>query len=524
MPSHSRRHGYTEIDVEYRSARRGYTSFDFHSRRHGYTSLSAIFHSPRSSRTDLYPAAFASVYYSPDVDNWLGVGSELTQPEISMTLSGVDIRPYLKSLTLTRPFNGKMQLSCVFGPTFTNYIADTHSKLVPPGTGVFAGLIRQHDNAGTRYIALVITVGGAPWVAPLLLPLPASHDGTDLSWTFEGKTRYLEKSISAFDDIVWELGDRKTAHDAQIEMGNAIGVTILPRYPNYMIARLDRGRNNLLGPCDACAKPMQAGRREVGNAIEYRQAKIGTPKWYFIDRCNIKSLRKFERESPKNSYTLARIDPIGGSIGELKSTKMGFNTITFNIPSKQVSMEIRAFGCSLATFQYFDTSGNLLNVSPEAAYYTSSVNIGSARFIATPGSASQANPEFSIIARGTPRPDQGAYTATAQDTTLQGIYGANPEQTEVQDSIILDGSTLQLSANAYQNEQTLSGWGLEIESDQANPHIEPGDTISVTDKLTAQVGELWFVDLHVFQYNVGNDGEPATWQTSLTCRHGEAQE
>lgn len=519
--AHSRRAGITPLLPEYHSRRRGITPFYFHSRRKGITPLLKTEHSPRRGTTPLFTQSFSEVYYNPVTETWKGVGTETKLPIVTMLISGVNIRPYIKRLKLTKPLNGKMRLDCTFSNTHTNNIEDAPSNLVPPGYGSFEGLIRQANTIGTRYLSMTISVAGMPWTCPVLVPLNPTHNGKELNWSFEGRIRYMERSNSTFEDVVWDLGDRKTAHQIQDEMGRSIGLSIISNFPNFTVSRLDRGIGSILGPVDAVAKVMQAGKREVGGSIVYQQAKLGPPKWVFKDRLNISILDKYEQDVAKNRFDLSRIETIGGAIGTLKSKKPGYNTIQFSPASKNVQIEITSqHNCTLHTWDYFDTNGTQLNGAPEANFFNSSVPIASARMIAEPGTIDLLDLiEFSLFARGSNRPNFGGYSYTAEKTELQTdlLYGVQPELREIQDSAVLDYSTLVRSGKSYLAESIRNVHGLKIVTEHANPHIEPGDTVQVTDRDTRQDGALWLVENHVLDIDFENNG----YTSELICSAGE---
>jgi len=516
MPAtHSPRQGITALYTASHSPRQGRTSLTFHSPRQGKTALSSLVHSPRQGRTSLYTAAFTSVYVDPQLATWVGTGTELVCPVIEMTLSGVDIRPYLLEFTLTRPFNGKMTLDCKFARTYTNNLCDDSSDLSLPGYGMFAGLVRQFSADNSRYLQMTISVAGDKWTAPTFYPLQPSDNGEVIEWKFEDLTCLLENYSHDFEDVVYDAGDRKAALSEIREIARSVNISAVAQFFDFTISRQNRGRNqNPLGLMDEIAKVAQAGRRVVGDTIYYTPASISSvPKWTFSNRLNIADLRKYELPKCKNSWNFSRVEQIGGVLGRKVITTAGFNTMTFNPPSKYIQVEVNAIGATPITWQYFNSAGTLLNFTPETNWFQSSENIASARFIVTPDAPGTAI-EVTLTARGAPRTSMGATTATRSNAALQSVYGENPERSEIQSSLVLDGGTLSRMADAWENECVRNVYGLDLNTPHANPHIEPGDTISVTDVLTRQANELWFVDLHVFRWT------PYEWETTLKGSHG----
>lgn len=517
----SRRGSITEFTGVSTSRRASVTGFNLYSARGSITEfLPSVSISIRRSLTDFVPADFATVYLDVDEDTWQGLGTEQIRPEITMSLSGVDVRPYLKKLTLSRPFNGKISAKCVFSNTYTDGIEDEISDLVPPGAGPFAGLVRPCKIDGTgRYLDITISVLGNTKIIPRLYPLEPSHDGFGLDWAFEDKQKILEDTVSELDDIVYEEGDRRQIKEVQEEAAALVGLSVQQDFDDMAISRLDRHSNSLLDIVDACSKVVQAGRRMVGNCLHLSPRRIGSPRWFFRDGLNILACSKTVLR-PKNKYNLVRIEPVGGTLGQLKRrNRLGFDRIDLTTPKKYVVLEINAFNCFLSVFQYFDAGDNLLNFGPGSNSFSADVPIAYVKFIAAPGGLTILESEYSIIARGVSRPDFGAREVEKNESTLQGIYGVVPENSVIQDSVILDFTSMDKSGDAYLNEAALSANKLVLSTLHANPHMEPGETIAVTDKITNQTDENWFIDEHVFEWD--GSGEIESWSSVLNCSHGE---
>lgn len=527
---HSARQSLSTFLVRGHSARQSLSRLSVpSSARQSLSTLASPQPSARQSRSRMFGEQWHGYTVALNPETWQVQGRQVPpQPVLDLRYAGQDLTGVLGDLEISRPLNGKQQMSFDLRPPGAP-IVQLQSDLVPPGYGPWAGLIRQHNGTAQRTFELNVSIAGETWSSTQFLPQPVRWDNGRISWSAEDRTALLEAELDPdaggppFSDVIRAQGDQRTAHSLVAEASGHLGIPIVCRYPNYLVGVCRRGGGTILSWLDALAKPMCAARRWVGNTLVYEQVRPDAPvSWRFVDRLNIHTLSGPE-ELPraKNKFVLARFDQSGGIIGEASETgggALGRKRISFT-PSRSVVIDIHKCLQGRLDHWNFEAGGRLLNESPFAAgIYSGPIPADGASFTYIPtmmAGIGQWQPSYDISARGTNLPRSGAYRFVGGDAGLQSIYGVYPESKAIEEPVLGDEAGALLSLQAFVRENARRVWRCSFATPYLNPWIEPGQVIEVTDFETRQIKVRWVVELVVLVWS------GRTWSMRLECARGE---
>ena len=250
------------------------------------------------------------------------------KPFPTLNYGSFDLSPWVEELRIQRPFHGKSILSFTLSnpPGDTESIVPLQSDICPPGYGDYLNIIRQHNRSSAfSKFELSATVAGEEWHSVAFYPNEPSFDGTLLQWGGEDATGLLEAEGMALSELHIEAGTSLMARSSVNEIAAAYGVTIDPRYPDYMIGQMSRNGGSAIACLDRHAKPMQAGRRweRIGgvDVLVYEQAQTAAPVAFrLVDRKTIHQLNLRELSRPYNSWSLSRFEPAGTVLGAQDGT------------------------------------------------------------------------------------------------------------------------------------------------------------------------------------------------------------
>jgi hypothetical protein len=532
----SPRQGVVDLVEQFRSPRQGTVSLsEFRSPRQGLVGLTVDQLSPRQGTVRLWSAQFHKVMVGLDQisgEDWIAQSLNIVpRPKPTIQYAGLDLGPLLAGLTVTLPLNGKTTAQLELNsPVDVHNIVIEPSDICPPGYGVYANKIRQHDGTATRKVSIDVGLAGEVANFPTLLPSPAQWDAPRLSWPLEDLTALLEEDNPDFylDDILLAEGDLRMAHSSAKEEAQLAGLTVECRYPDYLIGEHRRGSGSLLKRLDALAAPMQAARRferrGSQNVLVYEQVNPNrAPKWKFEDRKNVQTLDLQEMPRALNSFVLSRFTPAGGYIGEAQGDKPGRQSITFE-PSRFVSIDqVKALSGALINWVFFagptvvgGFGGGALpfyqgSLQADRAEFTYEPN-----FLQAPSTISVGIPVYGyeVLARGGALKKEESYRFPAEDTAHQALYGIR-RAGSINETILGDAAGAALSVQARLMESIRKVWRCSLVTPYLNPFVRPGDIIALKDKRRRQNWTRWVVELVVYVWT------GRTWNMKLECTRGE---
>jgi len=504
----SPRQGLTTVQERFQSPRQGLTTItEFVSPRQGLTTIRGNLLSPRQGRTSIWSEDFAATVSSPAYSEWVANLRNLVKvPRPSLSYAGEDLSGLLGDVSFSFPLNGKATCSFELNNPATNGVVVFPSPLVPPGSGDYADIIRQHSGTQERLLQFSLTFAGQPWVSDPFLPSAPSHDGTRLKWGGEDLTPLLEEvPDDPLDDIILDGGDLWMAHAAARQTAEAAGIQIELRYPDYLIGEHRRGTGNYLQHLDALAKPMCAARRWENGVLVYEQIQTsGPPMWRFVERLNIRKWEVAELPRAQNVFTLARFSPAGGQIGQARGRETKRNSITFE-PSRSVHIDIIA--CvqgRLDDWVFFDAAGNNIYTGGASGDYSGVTMAVRADFTYYPNIGATAyEPYYEVVARGGQRPRDTSYRTEVSDAAHQSVYGV-VKGSAINEPTLGDQAGADTCAAAYLAESVRKVYQGKLETPYLNPFIRPGHLVEVTDHWTAQSGSVWVVESVSFGWTGAN--------------------
>lgn len=494
----SPRQGLTTVQERFQSPRQGLTTItEFVSPRQGLTSIRGNLLSPRQGRTSLWSADFAATVSSPAYSEWVSNLRNLVKvPRPSLSYAGLDLSGLLGDVSFTFPLNGKATCSFGLNNPATNGVVVFPSPLVPPGSGDYAGIIRQHKGNRDRLLQFSLTFAGQPWVSDPFLPTTPSHDGSRLKWGGEDLTPLLEDvPDSPLDDIILDGGDLRMAHAAAKETADAAGIQVDLRYPDYLIGEHRRGTGSYLQHLDALAKPMCAARRWENGVLVYEQIQAsGPPMWRFVERLNIRKWETGELQRAQNSFTLARFSPAGGQIGQASGREIGRRSISFEAARAVHVDVIKAEQGRLDDWVFFDAAGNNIYTAGASGDYSGATMAVRADFTYYPNIGAAAyDPYYEVVARGGTKPRDTSYKSETEDTDHQDAFGV-VKGPVINEPTLGDQAGADACAEAYLAESVRKVYQGKLETPYLNPFIRPGHLVEVTDHWTAQSGSVWVVE------------------------------
>lgn len=480
-----------------RQARTSLTTFS--SPRQAATGLSRDFFSPRQARTSIFSEDFYAIATSPSYTEWVtNFRNEYVVPRPSLSYAGVDLSGLLLDVSFSVPLNGKSTCSFSLGNPATDGVVSFPSPTCPPGTGDYADMIRQHNLTRDREFSFSLTFAGQPWTSTPYLPTVPTHNGRVLSWGGDDLTALLEQvPDSPLDDILLADGDNVMAHTAAKQIADAAGIQVLCNYPDYLVGELRRGNMSPLAALDALAKPMQAGRYWDGETLVYAQVDTDAPAmWRFVDRLNIEDFQVTEYPRAYNSFVLARFSPAGGQIAQDSGNRVGANSISFPA-SRAVAIDvIRCVQGRLDDWVFKDAAGNAMAGGGPGSLpvYSGATPVVSCSFNYYPNiGATSYTPAYDIVVRGEPRKRDASYTATAESSAHQAVFGVNKAAT-ISEATIGDQAGAELCVAAYLAESVRKVYKGVLKTPYLNPFVRPGQVVEITDRDCNQSSSLWVVE------------------------------
>ncbi len=235
-----------------------------------------------------------------------------------------------------------------------------------------------------------------------------------------------------------------------------------------------------------------------------------TVDWELTDRQHLK-LINYRRSMAEvfNTLTVERTDGIAatGIVGRLSKSgpdSLGLQEYTFDTPVYVARPVINVKRGEANTFTYRDESGNPLTTYAPAAghqYYNYTEPAYSVTWIAEPGvdAASQGpyTPQYEGYFWGVTSAPTGEspedYTVTYSDTADVAVHGTLRYPRPITNLLIPDADTALIFAQRWVAESVRTYVTASV-SILFNPHIIPGDCVSLTDYYAGLDGDLFSVD------------------------------
>jgi hypothetical protein len=403
-----------------------------------------------------------------------------------------------------------------------------------------------------RYLQLEITINGATWLSPWLLPTryrwgqedaaTVTLTGTDLSDMLLQKPKVNADGEGEFSDYVSTSTHLYTAREIVADLLKKRGITTYSlEFTDYPIAKYSPKGTTVLDMIKEILWVVQAEwyfDRNVFVARDRDYNPSGPAKWTWVDRYHIKQVSCARSiEGLVNQVTIKKTEQ-SNVLGEQECTGgdcIGYQTVSLSSPANVAQLDIEEIvkykdsGNFVPT--WFDANDKVLG---NGWTYSGTTPASSVQWVYEPDFdatfttsdfVADWTPHYKVVVYGktaTSMPDWPQFDAgfeiIVDNTNNQALYGVRPDNEAVENTLIPNAEYAEALGNKLIAE-SIRRMREGVFEAVLNPFIMPCDMGKITFGLGGAYDTIWYTELVVKE----GTAEAATMSLTMTMHEvGEA--